>query len=228
MDTNYEEDVASIMQTYGERCVSRSIEAPTAQILGEWDLRSPFSLERQYARCVPNEPLKRRDRPPTDETPFFRDDLDLFRNSKQAMASAEYALLKVCERCKPWGSVIPKTVIWYISEKPILSMAYLGQPLDFAADCLWEAIDRGAVKLHLPEQLPLIAKKVLQARHGWEYATLNALSIAGPNWAWNRPKIRFSQLDNPFTPIVEIWRSGVLLYSIASKTDPIAHLHLRP
>lgn len=136
-------------------------------------------------------------------------------------------------RLAPWSAVCNDCIVWYftvIEHDP----PYLGLSYDSARDTVnWtlcqHGIDEHSYNADVSQsKLPSLVQRALSAWNGWQIAVERNLEILEPKWPLDLTKWRrFSDLENPFQPLLDLWCTG---YRIISnfESDPTIRLYAKP
>jgi len=185
---------------------------------------------RRFVCETANNPIWPKSRPPELLRPNdFRAVLALASDSTGVLA-AERAARELVRRLQPWGPVCNDRIVWYFTSNSF-DPVYFGRSIQFAADSVlwtfWEhRIDIDSMFPEIKEtNLPLIVQRIVQAYEGWFIASERHLSRFQPEWIEVIKWRNFSDLPNPFEPLIEIWTRGYRLFPEFSQQDPYIRLY---
>ncbi len=188
---------------------------------------------RMFAQDVPGELLKIQDRRSIMSRPSSVRAVIAIASDLTAVLAAEAHARELARRLVPWTGVCDDKVVWHFSERPLDFWVYLGIPYDGAIDTVNWTLDEYGVesKGFIPEKravpLPNLVRRTLGAWRGWNYGVEQNFEILEPRWPLDFTKWRFfSDLTNPFDPMLDLWRTGYHLISSFQPDDPMIHLYM--
>ncbi len=187
---------------------------------------------RAYAESIEGKAIHLSDRPPMFPHPPSVRALLTITSDVEGILTAEKHARELAKRLTPWKGVSNDTVVWYFLDRPLDYVPYLGPSYDFARDTVNVTLEEHSINTdHLePSQeqvpLPLLVRRGIAAWKGWETAVRLNLEISGPRWPFDHGgSRRFSELENPFEPILDLWCTGYLIYSSCEESDPTIRLY---
>ncbi len=168
---------------------------------------------------------------PRHKTPQYVCDVMRVRAAHNRMARVELECEKFLSAVKQWGCKDTLYVDWLFCDRlPTDRVLYLDGPFDFAYDLLWWSIDsygvtdenvEGLPWYIPPKTLPKIAYKALRSCYGWEFAVENNIPVRGLTYALPQRDVRsYSELENPFVPLVSIMEHGCYVTNFPTGEQP--------
>lgn len=133
----------------------------------------------------------------------------------------------------PWRPICSDEIEWgFISHIPDY-IVFLGNAVEAACDTVELSLDQYGLDYHLIDEdsqipLPILIRNILNSWQCWQIATEKNLDICGPRWPFDYTigeSRRFSDLGNPFTPLLDLWRTGYIIGSQFSNNDPKIRLY---
>lgn len=188
------------------------------------------AAERCYGVIDTTRSRPTEDEPPAcDASPPTTDAVITFASDLAGLSDAERALRRVVDALTPWGCVPARRIEWFsLSHRRPLTF-YLGPAHDCALDSLDYALEGGIEWEHLAEPargVPRLALDHLRGARGWAIAASEGLGVPRAHGA-PTPIVgrHFSELLDPFTPLLDFWMSGYHLAKLPSSDDPSARCY---
>lgn len=154
------------------------------------------------------------------------------------LLKAEQWARELARRLAPWKAVCNDEVVWYFTDNPYRDYpheaVYLGHAFHSAIDTVDWTLSRHGGKLNNTEDggvagLPFLLQHTLAAWEGWNCAVSRNMVILEPHWPLDLTRWqRFSDLENPFEPLLNIWCTGYRLVCHFDSTDPTIRLYANP
>jgi len=171
-------------------------------------------------------------RPDELSHPSTMDSVAFFASDPEGILEAEAQAREFARRLMPWHAVCDDNVVWYQITHPLEYLAYLGLPFNSACDTVnWTLEEYGIATESLVtagnlDTLPRFARDVLEVYEGWCIALEKDSEILEPKWPLDVSKYKkFSFLQNPFEPLLELWLTGYLLASPFDLEDTTIRLY---
>jgi hypothetical protein len=187
---------------------------------------------RSYGENVGGQSIKPSDRPTILKRPSSLSAVLTVAADPEGMVVAENFARELAQRLTAWTAVCNDQVVWYFMERPIDYIPYLGLAYDSARDTVNLTLDENGINSDalLPDKeqvpLPILVRWGLAAWEAWRKAESLNLEIWGPSWPLDHKMFsRFSDLPNPFEPLLDLWSTGYLLYSSFEASDPTIRLY---
>jgi hypothetical protein len=188
---------------------------------------------RCYAKDSGTDLPRVSDRPSCDKTPSTVAAVATIASDPHGVLRAELLGRELAERLKPWGAVCNDQVVWSFATQAPNYVGYLGLAYDSARDTVELSLDEYSIdyqRFHnFDTPLPsLLVSRAVAASNAWEFAISHGLKIGGPRWPLDRERYSaFSELANPFQPLIELWLTGYLFVAPFSEEDPSIRLYAK-
>jgi hypothetical protein len=189
----------------------------------------PGSFQRRYCGFAPGEKFSLEEIPRYD-APQYPVDCRRIRSSRSRMAHVESDCKALLAAAKQWGGIDASYVDWMFVDVLPTYLSYLGGSFDFAYDLLWWSIEAygltdeniESVPWYIPpKSLPHLAFKALRSCFGWEFAVEKDIPIRGlPYTLPQRDVSSYSELENPFVPLVSIMEHGCYVIDLPTEKQP--------
>jgi hypothetical protein len=196
---------------------------------------------RRFGKTNGNLSLMPKDRPSEHLWPSTIQALVTVASDPTGFLEAERQARALTHRLIPCAAVCNDEVVWYFSDNPYkhhpYEVAYLGTPFNAAIDTVLWTLDHYRLELEPIEcmkdttLLPVLVRETAAAWKGWEFAVTQGLKILKPRWPFDPSKwaqVRFSELENPFEPLLRLWCTGYRLVCDFETNDPTIRLYAKP
>lgn len=187
---------------------------------------------RRFAQSSPTKRIRANERPPEFSFPTSNDEISTYLCDMSGMMLAEDYAKMLATRLMPWSAVCSNEVVWYCTNDPLDYKGFLGLAYDSARDTVELAIEEWGEDyeklIPSPQELPLpfLVQHCVGAWRCWHLAEKLSLSISDPQWPLAVPQSTlFSQLPNPFEPLLKIWLTGYILLSSFDDEDQAIRLY---
>lgn len=173
------------------------------------------------------------DRPEEHPEPLNMAGVLTVASDPQGMLAAESHAREFARRLAPWTAVCDNRIVWYFTTVEY-DPYYLGLAYDSARDTVHLSLCQHGIKesTYHPNTesrgLPSLVQRALAAWNGWQLAVQRNFEILEPKWPLDLTKWkRFSELENPFEPLLDLWCTG---YRIVSnfESDLTIRLYAKP
>jgi hypothetical protein len=223
---------------------TRGIDDPNRaweQLLHERLLPEAFIQDqrRRFAVNAEGQLIWPTDRLPEHLSPSSIGSVRTVASDPGGILEAEAQARELARRLVPWTAVCNDQVVWSVTDNPYkrhpYEVVYLGLPFNSAQDTVnWTLSHYGIEISPLGDDegeltLPVIVRETLAAAAGWEIGASRGLEIREPRWPLDLSKWQsFSQLDNPFIPLLDLWCTGYRLACDFEEKDPTIRLYAKP
>jgi hypothetical protein len=139
----------------------------------------------------------------------------------------ESLVVETARRLKPWHGKVPDVFEWTITdEHPALWT--LGYWISTVEWTLEEEVPLEFLTPTLAPQVPKFLGSFALAAVRWHVAAAHGCTVSS-SYAPARATVgvRFADLEDPFMPIIDIWRCGVVLEASFAEGEP-AHIFIHP
>ncbi|EDX77144.1 hypothetical protein MC7420_281 [Coleofasciculus chthonoplastes PCC 7420] len=153
-----------------------------------------------------------------------------FGSDANQMLEAEKLAIELGRRLEPWGGKAGDDIEWFcLSHKRPISLRF-GPAFDCALYSLQYVLEEMEIEPNSlsPDhpQLPQFVNDVVRANVGWERAIEEELEVPGAYWPPSQVKWKlFSELLNPFEPVISLWQTGYVTKSSFFPDDPIIRFY---
>jgi hypothetical protein len=188
-----------------------------------------LELPRRWAVALPSgRPLRNHaSRIPRTEQASASAETSMLARNPDFMSGAESLVLEAGDRLTAWFGTLPGGFDWIVTRCGPPQVTDLGYWLDTVAWSAHSALEaEGAAVDFEPEPaLPELWAETLVRDLEWQMAVQLDLMVPRdfrpPSAIADRP---FALLRNPFRPILDLWRCGVMLAASFSSAEPTATL----
>jgi hypothetical protein len=194
---------------------------------------------RRYAENTEGQLIFPKERPHEHLKPASIGAVLTVASDPHGFLEAESHAREFARRLEPWTAVCSDEVVWYFTQNPYkqhpYETAYLGLSFNSAVDTICSMLDHEKLQ---PEDtgkveglgaLPVLIRETVAAWQGWEFATSRNLKIRGPQWPLDLSTWQwFSELKNPFEPLLNLWCTGYRLVCDFDAKDPAIRLYANP
>lgn len=190
----------------------------------------PNDGHRRFVEPSDGDELWPSDRLPESNTPTSFQGVLTFASDFGGRSKAEEHAWEFAKRLEPWGAICDGQVVWYFTNAAY-EVTYFKKPYNSARDSVSLSLPKIGIEMETlmtsEESLPNLVRRALAAWEGWELAVQHDLALEEPKWIDLRKWPRFSDLPNPFEPLLELWCTGYRIVSAFDNDDPTIRLYTK-
>lgn len=189
--------------------------------------------DRRYAEADEGKQLWPTDRPEEKSQPGSMEAVLAVAADPNGMSRAEQHARELARRLEPWGAACDGQVIWYFTDN-LYEVSCLGHPYESAQNSVFLTLEKQGIDPHLFEPsknespLPILLRSALGAWEGWRVAVDHGFELSEPGWIDLSQWKGFSDLENPFEPLLDLWCTGYRMVCPFEKNDPKIRLYATP
>lgn len=187
---------------------------------------------REFAVIPDESKYVTRDEVETQEFPTSVADVISVAADYSSIYIAEVCAMSLAERLAPWRGKHTRRMVWHWFDEPPQRTVYMSPALDSARDTVDDSLEENGVDISSLQptkeeaDLPLLVRRTIAAARGWEMASENDWLLGGSRWPFNhKNKTRFRELENPFAPLLDLWKTGYLTVSRFTRESPEIKLY---
>lgn len=194
---------------------------------------------RRFAQHTEGQRLFPSDRPIESAIPSSLIAVATVASDPEGILKAEDYARGFANRLIPMGSICNDEVVWYFTENPYKRFPFetttFGRPFQSALYTLEWSLESHGIVLeefesgNVSERFPQLVDCVVAAWEGWRVAASRRLTITNSMEPFDRSRWQhFSDLPNPFEPLLELWRTGYRIVCPFSREDSTIRLYAKP
>ncbi len=190
------------------------------------------SDHREFGEHIPGKLIFAGKNPSTHRSPTSLVAIATIASDPNGMLKAESHARQFAQALTKFGAIFSGKTVWYFTDNPYTSggfeTPYMGRAYVKATEVVYNspiADDYEMEHDEISERLPLPVQEAVLAWECWNTAASRGLRIDNPP-VWECQF--FSDLPNPFEPLLAFWTIGYRISIDLSEEDSDLHLYAKP